>query len=383
MPDKGLKSHSTSPAGLLFSLTALVFCLAAALLETRAPDAYYQLIQEDGPLEWATFWGFLLAGGLWLRQLQSGQRNVWRLIYLVSLGFGCLLLAMEEISWGQRLFGYLPPEKFLADNFQQEFNVHNFADTGTRQLLLGAVLLGPGVLWPLLRFWPWFRDWLFARGIETFPLGVLPGFLLAWVLQSLYPWHASGEWVELLAGLGYLAAAASFARSTQRDEPEDARPASVVATKPVKRLRSEAAWLLVTLLLGVTTTYLVAGNPQAGQLTLAALETEALAADFQVKRLRSRCGLHKRLYTFVEEYGARGMADSGFFADTDADSRKRKDYYLDPWNMPYWIRHRCQDDTSYVFVYSFGPNRRRDSSATEIGGDDVGAYVAPRSAERR
>ena len=49
----------------------------------------------------------------------------------------------------------------------------------------------------------------------------------------------------------------------------------------------------------------------------------------------------------------------------------------DPWNSPYWIRDKCSKDRSRrsVFVYSFGPNRRRDSSHWEVAGDDIGTYV--------
>ena len=54
----------------------------------------------------------------------------------------------------------------------------------------------------------------------------------------------------------------------------------------------------------------------------------------------------------------------------------RRQYFLDPWNLPYWIRHRCSEGrTTAVFVYSFGPNRRRDSDPGEIRGDDIGAHA--------
>ena len=54
---------------------------------------------------------------------------------------------------------------------------------------------------------------------------------------------------------------------------------------------------------------------------------------------------------------------------------ERTRFFLDPWNTPYWIRHKCNDEEEIAFVYSFGPNRRRDSSRWKIRGDDVGAYI--------
>ena len=54
---------------------------------------------------------------------------------------------------------------------------------------------------------------------------------------------------------------------------------------------------------------------------------------------------------------------------------ERADYFLDPWNSPYWIRHRCSSERQRIVVYSFGPNRRRDSGPWEPGGDDIGSVI--------
>lgn len=56
---------------------------------------------------------------------------------------------------------------------------------------------------------------------------------------------------------------------------------------------------------------------------------------------------------------------------------ERADHFIDPWDTAYWVRDRCNEDTGerVVFVYSMGPNRRRDSSRWRIRGDDIGAYV--------
>ena len=50
----------------------------------------------------------------------------------------------------------------------------------------------------------------------------------------------------------------------------------------------------------------------------------------------------------------------------------RANYLLDPWNSPYWVRHKCSGGRVAAFIYSFGQNRQRDSSEWEIRGDDVG-----------
>jgi hypothetical protein len=35
------------------------------------------------------------------------------------------VIGMEEISWGQRLFGFATPERLAEANWQAEFNFHN------------------------------------------------------------------------------------------------------------------------------------------------------------------------------------------------------------------------------------------------------------------
>ena len=103
----------------LGSIAMLTLIGVAALLWSFAPGLHHEIIQEDGPVEWATFWSFLLAGIFAFRALAEGPipARPWRSLYLVAFGMGCLAIAGEEISWAQRLLTYRPPEAFLAENF--------------------------------------------------------------------------------------------------------------------------------------------------------------------------------------------------------------------------------------------------------------------------
>jgi hypothetical protein len=47
--------------------------------------------------------------------------------------FACFVMAGEEVSWGQNVFGFAPPESVRAANAQEEFNLHNL----NLRLLLG------------------------------------------------------------------------------------------------------------------------------------------------------------------------------------------------------------------------------------------------------
>jgi hypothetical protein len=116
----------------------------------------------------------------------------------------------------------------------------------------------------------------------------------------------------------------------------------------------------------------------------ARLETDALRADLAAMArtggavLAGECGLHKRLIAFVEKYQKYELLE-GAFAElvNDSSSANRGRDFIDPWNTPYWIRHLCGAGGSdpVIVVYSFGPNRQRESTDWEIGGDDVGAIL--------
>ena len=70
---------------------------------------------EDEFLEWATVWAFAAAAVVFavaaIRQRRSGVALPW---FLAGVSLFCIFVAGEEISWGQRVFGYRPPAYFLA-----------------------------------------------------------------------------------------------------------------------------------------------------------------------------------------------------------------------------------------------------------------------------
>lgn len=346
----------------------------AGVLEVRFPDFYFQSIQEDEYIEWATVWAFLLAGVaaflLAARFRAATARFPW---YFYGLGLFCVLVAMEEFSWGQRVIGYRPPVYFLENNFQQELNIHNVIDTGIRKLVLSLAILGYGVALPLLGWFATTRSWLGRFGITAASAALIPAFAATWLLYELYPWGYSGEWVELMFGSSMLFSLLPMLRTSA--SPANSALRSLATT-------GIAAWSL-TIVLG-----LLCGAASRAQRDVhpaiqqaAQAEIEAIRRDFASGRASTRCNLHKRLYTYVVEYDETGLLDGEFSRLRNQGlPAERADYLIDPWNSPYWLRDRCDRRTGkrYTFVYSFGPDRNRDSSETEIRGDDVGAYIKMR-----
>lgn len=342
-------------------------------------DLFYRSVQEDEALEWATYWTFIGASGVFamaaLRQWLNGDVALpW---YLAGVALFCFLVAMEEISWGQRVFTYRPPAYFLEHNFQQEFNVHNVISTDLRKLAVKIVLGVYGGLLPMLAAVPQARAWFDRLGIEVAPLAFLPSFGAALWIYHDYPWKYTGEIVELMMGLGFLFSALWIFGQLAR-VPHDGRRV--------------AADFLVSLVCVAMAGYISASISHARKSTdprfveMAQAETEAMAADFEAIAerpgglLTSSCNVHRRVYTYWDKYRSEELSNGALSGLTRSGMpSERAEFFLDPWNYPYWIRDRCADSDSgrprRTFVYSFGPNMKRDTTGLELSGDDIGTYI--------
>lgn len=362
------------PAAIVANLLILSVWAYAWILREVSKDFYYQSAQEDEYLEWGTFWAFIFAAvvcvlaGIYQRRADGSLP--W---FLFGVGVFCFVVAMEEISWGQRVFAYRPPVYFLEHNFQQELNFHNVIDTKLRKLAVKGVMLGYGVILPLIALIPEVRR-LFARlGVIAPPVALAPSFFATWYFYHDYPWSLTGEWAEMMLGLGFLFAVIPAMLAFRGDR---ARPLGL-SSKPVMAI--VASWLLVVGV-GVANAAVSRNMRSAAPAVVETTqgELEALKQDFLSGDVKTRCNRHRRLYTFKEKYDQDALLEGAFAALTAQGlPEERADFFLDPWNSPYWIRDRCDSDAKrrIVFIYSFGPNRRRESSRWEVLGDDVGTIV--------
>lgn len=360
--------------GLGANLVLLALLGAFAWLEARHPGLYYQSVQEDQALEWASFWSFFIAGGVFAlgawRQRRTTRALPW---FLAGLALFSLFVAMEEISWGQRVFGLQPPDYFLAQNYQQEINLHNLASSDLRLFAFRAIIIGYGVLLPVGASFPSIRRLLDRVAVVPPPIELAPSMLAMFLIHLWYPWKFTGEVIECALGVGFLfAAAANAAQFSDRGRGSLLQVAGLTAL--IAALAFSTAWW--------------SQNRQSRDPAnngLAQAETEALRRDLiEAAAARNtttitKCGLHKRLYTFVQgNKHARPLEEGAFSALVERGlPDTRAEFFLDPWSSPYWIRDRCdrKQGRRVVYVYSFGPNRSRDSTRWEIRGDDIGQYV--------
>lgn len=116
---------------------ALLLVAFDILLYAAAPVAHWRFNVEDSFVENVTFFAFLLAGGYMLASLKAREGRMW----YVLLAVGCLLVAGEEVSWGQRLFEIPTPPELWSLNRQHELNLHNIAGVHEHVKSVGLTLI--------------------------------------------------------------------------------------------------------------------------------------------------------------------------------------------------------------------------------------------------
>ena len=106
---------------------SLSLCLSAIFLkylETNEDVGLTDLFNEDGWVENLTaVWLFL--GGVFLFAVALMERKVFQRLVYVAGGVALIYGAGEEISWGQRIFGWRTPDILAEINSQGELTLHN------------------------------------------------------------------------------------------------------------------------------------------------------------------------------------------------------------------------------------------------------------------
>ncbi len=347
-------------------------------------DFYVQSVQEDEYLEWATFFGFLLAMGLFAQAAYDRQKKdgifPW---FLYGLSIFCFLFAMEEISWAQRILGFRPAGYFLEKNFQQELNFHNVMPTPIRELLIRAIIMGYGVLLPMVMLVPWVNSWGQRIGVVTPPVWLTPSFLVTFILILWYPWNFTGELIELV--LAFAFAFIALNETWKNGVRFTSQGHTVKGTTPLKQIAM--TWVVI-LALGWSGAWLLQVSQSVDTELVAMAEAEVLAISRDFGNLAREhndefpisCRLSKRVYTYIEAFGVQRLRKGQYVALTQQGlPEERAEFFIDPWNAPYWVGLRCDKGEGsevvnqlHVSVYSLGPNRRRESTEMELRPDDIG-----------
>lgn len=156
--DKNKRFKGRFPSGniiiLIFFLIGL-FMIICAFFDL---DKVKSLVKEDAAIEnmqaifylmGAVVWGFAIFMTL---KVKGSQKRLY-LFYILFLGL-FLFFFFEEISWGQRLFGFSTPESLREVNVQEETNVHNIGIDNSMMwihILMALFIITVGIILPILK----------------------------------------------------------------------------------------------------------------------------------------------------------------------------------------------------------------------------------------
>ncbi len=136
----------------LFPVFFIILLVSHKFLLGPFNEDYINFIREDGPVEYATavffFLSFVFSVVIARNFIKSKNILFGTLYFLLA---GCFLfVALEEISWGQRIFNFETPE-FFSENVQNETDFHRLPiiQTILYYLYLMVGFLG-AFLWMLL-----------------------------------------------------------------------------------------------------------------------------------------------------------------------------------------------------------------------------------------
>ncbi len=134
------------------AVTFGLVALAVSLVDTHA---YKKMINEDHFIEYASALSWFLAAVSLAVSLniEHRRKHVKRLFYLTLIAF-FIVCGGEEISWGQRLFGFTPAEVVQKINKQHEINLHNIGSISVYANLFFLLTLCffVGIPWFLKRY---------------------------------------------------------------------------------------------------------------------------------------------------------------------------------------------------------------------------------------
>ncbi|MBV7329380.1 glycosyltransferase family 39 protein [Chloroflexi bacterium TSY] len=218
-----MQSSNNASAHRLLHLTAFwLFPLLVALFATIlyvSPRLYLLLLDEDQLIEWLSFTMLEVAALLALtvavsvkperraglkEYSQIGKILRWLQTFpwfFVGIALFATFGALEEISWGQRIFQLTPPAFFQENNSQAEINLHNLTALQFQlkvRELLALFCIGYGILLPFLTLLKPLRIWLERLGVIIPPLILIPGFGLTALLMFDIPTGFEEELGEFL-----------------------------------------------------------------------------------------------------------------------------------------------------------------------------------------
>ena len=194
------------------AITAAPIVVAAAFAFSATTRVFWWLNGEDRAVEWLQF--IILGVATVLFAVVAARSTRGSIVAGAIAGFVTLVLffvAGEEISWGQRVFGWGTPERLERINYQSETTIHNVGELHAL-FVYGVATVGLyGAVAPIA--WSAFAQGPARTPVMRLlvpPLFLAPYFALPFVYRSVRLLFAPETWFPQ-----YIGAIVEFAEVTE------------------------------------------------------------------------------------------------------------------------------------------------------------------------
>ena len=142
---------------IFLHLIVVLFVCCVVLLTSYMPGQsglLRKLTAEGGLFEWGSFFiAFTISAFALLIYFHSRGNKAFRKArrrFILVIAIGAYLIAMEEISWGQRILGFESSDFFFKHNTQRETNLHNLVSGEYLNLVIYSFIYISFIFLPLL-----------------------------------------------------------------------------------------------------------------------------------------------------------------------------------------------------------------------------------------
>jgi len=181
----------------------------------------HPLYRDDNLFEWLTF--FLSIASAIILFIAAPQNPKKYRLFLLFAAIACIIFAMEEISWGQRVFDWSTPGFLKTINIQQETNIHNVISISMSKflyvvfnLILGAIILLSEKISGVITRFSKFED--FVIFLPTYRFTLFGIFFLILSFQSIL---GGGELSEQMFSLFLLIYSIEFTAKITEEIPNN------------------------------------------------------------------------------------------------------------------------------------------------------------------
>lgn len=196
-----------------YSMLAIGLLILPWYLHVYQPVAYIYFVSEDSWSEYITFvlWAMTTVMLVWVLVRSPEFRKPGHYAFAIA----AFLIAMEEISWGQRIFGLSTPDVLRALNTQEELNLHNILESSKYEAYLGiAVIIAVAGMPVAAALIPPWRKFCNRWGIPLVPIRHWPLFAVpVYFIKDHHQFNLAPGYGYEVAELGLAVAVAVFTLS--------------------------------------------------------------------------------------------------------------------------------------------------------------------------